>query len=97
MEHEVTFEFLGQSFTFRSSLPEEEINAVLTYLEKKKEEVESYKKVPYYKLAIWLLMQVAYDYIKVKKEKETLETLFREQLEKIENFLKNDCSYLGCS
>ncbi|MFN3921304.1 MAG: cell division protein ZapA [Caldimicrobium sp.] len=97
MKHEVTFEFLGQSFTFRSPLPEEEINEVLNYLEKKKEEVEAYKKVPFYKLAVWLLLQVAYDYIKVKKEKETLETLLKKQLVKLDEFVEKEKSSLGCA
>ncbi|MFN3504985.1 MAG: cell division protein ZapA [Caldimicrobium sp.] len=97
MKNEVTFEFLGQSFTFRSALPEEEINEVLAYLEKKKEEVQSYKQVPFYKLAIWLLMQVAYDYVKVKREKEVLERLLKEQLEKLEEFLQSEPPSLGCA
>ncbi len=96
MAREVTFEFLGQCFTFRSELPEEEIKEVLNYLESKKQEIESYKKVPTYKLAIWLLMQVAYDYIQTKKEKEKLEALLKGQIVKVENFLKNQSSILGC-
>ncbi|BAU23845.1 hypothetical protein THC_1480 [Caldimicrobium thiodismutans] len=97
MSHEVTFEFLGQSFTFRSSLPEEEIKEVLAYLEGKKQEVETFKKVPTYKLAIWLLMQVAYDYIKVKKEKDALENLLKGQLAKLEEFLEKEDLGLGCA
>jgi cell division protein ZapA len=96
MNHEVTFEFLGQSFTFRSPLPEEEIKEVLTYLEGKKQEVEAYKKVPTYKLAIWLLMQVAYDYVKLKKEKDALENLLKGQLAKLEEFLEKEDLGLGC-
>lgn len=86
--HEVTFEFLGQSFTFRSNLPEEDIKEVLTYLEGKKREIEALKKIPTYKLAIWLLMQVAYDYVKIKREKEALETHLKAQLSKLEDFFK---------
>lgn len=97
MAREVTFEFLGHSFTFRSELPEEEIKEVLNYLESKKKEIESYKKVPTYKLAIWLLMQVAYDYIQTKKEKERLEALLKGQIVKVEKFLKEQSSLLGCS
>uniref|UniRef100_A0A832GS11 Cell division protein ZapA n=1 Tax=Caldimicrobium thiodismutans TaxID=1653476 RepID=A0A832GS11_9BACT len=86
--YEVTFEFLGQSFTFRSNLPEEDIKEVLAYLEGKKREIEALKKVPTYKLAIWLLMQVAYDYIRIKKEKEALEAHLKAQLSKLDDFLR---------
>jgi len=95
MAREITFEFLGQSFTFRSELPEEEIKEVLDYLETKKKELEGLKKVPTYKLAIWLLMQVAYDYVKTKKEKERLENLLRGQISKVEKFLESQAPYLG--
>lgn len=87
---EISFEFLGQTFLFRSSVSEEEVKEVLEYLENKKRGVESFKKVPTFKLAIWLLLQVAYDYIKVKKEKEVLERCVRNQLEKMGEFLKNE-------
>lgn len=89
---EVTFEFLGQSFTFRSNLPEEEIKEVLSYLEVKKQEIEALKRVPTYKLAIWLLLQVAYDYVKTKKEKEALEAHLKAQLSKIDELLKDTSS-----
>ncbi len=95
MAREITFEFLGQCFTFRSELPEEDIKEVLNYLERKKQEIESYKKVPTYKLAIWLLMQVAYDYIQTKKEKEKLESLLKGQIVKVEKFLKEQSLLLG--
>lgn len=95
MGHEVTFEFLGQSFTFRSQLPEDEIKEVLSYLEGKKREIETLKKVPTYKLAIWMLMQVAYDYVKTKREKEALETKLKAQLAKLEEFLKNNSMASG--
>jgi len=36
---EVQFEFLGQYFTFRANIPEEEIREVLEYLEEKKQEM----------------------------------------------------------
>lgn len=97
MAREVTFEFLGQSFTFRSDLPEEEIKEVLKYLESKKAELENYKKVPTYKLVIWLLMQVAYDYIKAKREKEKLESLLKGQIVKVEKFLEDQSLLLRCS
>ncbi|MCS7199278.1 MAG: cell division protein ZapA [Caldimicrobium sp.] len=93
--NQVTFEFLGQSFTFRSHLPEEDIEEVLNYLEGKKRELEALKKVPTYKLAIWLLLQVAYDYVKVKREKETLEATLRAQLVKLEEFLGKISSTSG--
>ncbi|MGB9761013.1 MAG: cell division protein ZapA [Caldimicrobium sp.] len=95
MAREITFEFLGQCFTFRSELPEEDIKEVLDYLEKKKQEIESYKKVPTYKLAIWLLLQVAYDYIQTKKEKEKLESLLKGQIVKVERFLREQSLLLG--
>ncbi|MGC9109647.1 MAG: hypothetical protein C0197_03615 [Caldimicrobium thiodismutans] len=95
MAREITFEFLGQCFTFRSELPEEDIKEVLDYLEKKKQEIESYKKVPTYKLAIWLLLQVAYDYIQTKKEKERLESLLKGQIVKVERFLREQSLLLG--
>lgn len=86
MAQEISFEFLGQCFTFRSELSEEEIKEVLAYLEGKKRELEAYKRVPTYKLAIWLLLQVAYDYVKTKKEKESLESLLKGQIAKVEKF-----------
>ncbi len=87
---EISFEFLGQTFFFRSFIPEEEVKEVLKYLEQKKEEVESFKKVPTFKLAIWLLLQVAYDYIKVKKEKELLEKGLKSQISKVGEFLEKE-------
>ncbi len=85
---EISFEFLGQTFFFRSFIPEEEVKEVLKYLEQKKEEIESFKKVPTFKLAIWLLLQVAYDYIKIKKEKELLERSLKTQINKVGEFLE---------
>lgn len=94
---EVNFEFLGQSFIFRAYIPEEEIREVLEYLEEKKREVEKVKKVPTFKLAVWLLLQVAYDYIKVKKEKERLEEYLKGQVLKLNEFLDKEIQSLGCS
>lgn len=87
---EISFEFLGQTFLFRSFVPEEEVKEVLEYLEDKKREVESFKKVPTFKLAVWLLLQVAHDYIKVKKEKEALERCIKTQLNKVGEFLERE-------
>jgi cell division protein ZapA len=87
---EVSFEFLGQTFLFRSHVPEEEVKEVLEYLEDKKREVENFKKVPTFKLAVWLLLQVAHDYIKVKKEKEALERYIKTQLNKVGEFLEKE-------
>lgn len=94
---EVNFEFLGQSFTFRAYIPEEEIREVLEYLEEKKKEVEKIKKVPTFKLAVWLLLQVAHEYIKLKKEKERLEERLRGQVLKLGEFLDKEFQSLGCS
>ncbi len=90
MANQVTFEFLGQSFTFRTTLNEEDIKEILEFLEVKKKELENYKQVPTYKLAIWLLMQVAYEYVKLKKEKEALESLVQREISKLEEFLKEE-------
>lgn len=87
---EISFEFLGQTFLFRSHVPEEEVKEVLEYLENKKKEVEAFKKVPTFKLAVWLLLQVAHDYIKTKKEKEALERGVKTQLNKVGEFLKKE-------
>jgi cell division protein ZapA len=86
----ISFEFLGQIFLFRSFVSEEEVKEVLEYLEDKKKEVENFKKVPTFKLAIWLLLQVAYDYIKIKKEKEVLENCVKTQLNKVGEFLEKE-------
>ncbi len=94
---EITFEFLGQCFTLRSNLSEEEINEVLAFLEERKAEVERHRKVPAYKLAIWLLFQVAYELIKLKKDKAELESYLKAQSKKLEAFLENDRSTLGYS
>ncbi|WP_038055925.1 cell division protein ZapA [Thermodesulfobacterium hydrogeniphilum] len=94
---EVSFEFLGQTFIFRAYIPEEEVKEVLNYLEEKKKEVEKIKKVPTFKLAIWLLLQVAHDYIKLKKEKEVLENYLKSQLSKLGEFLEKENITLGCS
>ncbi len=96
-QKKVEFEFLGQYFTFRANIPEEEIREVLDYLEEKKQEVESLKKLPAFKLAVWLLLQVAYDYVKVKKEKEELENYLKLQVSKLGEFLEKESSILGCS
>ncbi len=95
MEKEIEFEFLGQVFIFKSNAEEEEIKEVLKYLEKKKEEIEGFKKVPAFKLAVWLLLQVAYDYIKVKKEKEEIEQLLKEQVIKLDTFFEKEKNYPG--
>ncbi|MCC6048195.1 MAG: cell division protein ZapA [Thermodesulfobacterium sp.] len=95
--HEVTFEFLGQCFTLRSSLPEEEIKEVLAFLEEKKAEILKVKNVPAYKLAIWLLFQVAYEYLKAKKEKEALEEYLKAQSKRLADFLEKEMPTLGCS
>ncbi len=87
---EISFEFLGQNFLFRCFVPEEEVKEVLEYLEGKKKEVEGIKKVPTFKLAVWLLLQVAHDYIKVKKEKEALERCVKAQLDKVGEFLEKE-------
>jgi cell division protein ZapA len=97
MEKEVQFEFLGQVFTFKANASEEEVKEVLKYLDKKKEEIEDFKKVPAFKLAIWLLLQVAYDYIKIKKEKEALKQVLREQVVKLDSFLEKEKVTLGCA
>ncbi len=90
---DICFEFLGQTFLFRSFVPEEEVKEVLEYLENKKKEVENFKKVPTFKLAIWLLLQVAYDYIKLKKEKEALEKCVKIQVNKVGEFLEKEISW----
>jgi cell division protein ZapA len=95
--HEVTFEFLGQCFTLRSSLPEEEIKEVLAFLEEKKAEILKVKNAPAYKLAIWLLFQVAYEYLKAKKEKEALEEYLKAQSKRLADFLEKEMPTLGCS
>jgi cell division protein ZapA len=94
---EISFEFLGQSFIFRSYVTEEEIKEVLEYLEEKKQEVERFKKVPAFKLAVWLLLQVAYDYIKLKKEKDALEEYLKGQISKLGEFLEKESIALGCA
>ena len=94
---EITFEFLGQSFTLRSSLPEEEIKEVLAFLEEKKTEVLKVKNVPAYKLAVWLLFQVAYEYVQLKKEKEALEEYLKAQSKRIPDFFEKEMATLGCS
>jgi len=94
---EVVFEFLGQRFVFRSSVTEEEVEEVLRYLEEKKKEIENLKKLPAFKLAVWLLMQVAYDYIKLKKEKEQLEEGLKAQAARLSEFLKEQTQSLGCA
>ena len=94
---EVVFEFLGQKFVFRSNVSEEETKEVLKYLEEKKEEIESVKRVSSLKLAVWLLLQVAYDYIKLKEEKEQLEELLKAQVSKLGEFLEKEAITLGCS
>ncbi|HBT04421.1 MULTISPECIES: cell division protein ZapA [Thermodesulfobacterium] len=94
---EVVFEFLGQRFTFRAHISEEEITEVLGYLEEKKKEVEKIKKVPTFKLAVWLLLQVAHDYVKLKREKEELEEYLRGQILKLGEFLEQEKPSLGCS
>jgi len=94
---EVIFEFLGQKFTFRSNVSEEEIKEVLRYLEEKKEEIENIKRVSSLKLAVWLLLQVAYDYVKLKKEKEQMEELLKAQLSKLGEFLEKEGNTLGCA
>ncbi len=95
--HEITFEFMGQCFTLRSSLPEDEIKEVLAFLEEKKAELTKVKNVPAYKLAIWLLFQVAYEHLKVKKEKEALEEYLKAQSKRLADFLEREVSTLGCS
>ncbi len=95
-KREVEFEFLGQYFTFRANIPEDEIREVLNYLEEKKQEIEALKKLPAFKLAVWLLLQVAYDYVKVKREKEELENYLRLQVNKLGEFLEKESSLLGC-
>ncbi len=94
---EITFEFLGQSFTLRSSLPEEEIKEVLAFLEEKKTEVLKVKNVPAYKLAVWLLFQVAYEYVQLKKEKEALEECLKAQSKRLADFFEKEMATLGCS
>ncbi|QER42300.1 cell division protein ZapA [Thermodesulfobacterium sp. TA1] len=94
---EVSFNFLGQSFTFRAYISEEEITEVMAYLEEKKKEVENIKKVSTFKLAVWLLLQVAHDYVKLKKEKEQLEEYLKIQVLKLGEFLEKEKPYLGCS
>ncbi|AIH03606.1 cell division protein ZapA [Thermodesulfobacterium commune] len=94
---EVVFEFLGQRFIFRATISEEEITEVLGYLEEKKKEVEKIKKVPTFKLAVWLLLQVAHDYVKLKREKEELEEYLRGQILKLGEFLEQEKPSLGCS
>ncbi|NPA40558.1 MAG: cell division protein ZapA [Thermodesulfobacteria bacterium] len=93
---EVVFEFLGQRFVFRSNVSQEEAREVIRYLEERKREIEEYRNVPGFKLAVWLLLQVAYDYIKLKKEKEQLEELLRGQVAKLGQFLEEE-NILGCS
>ena len=93
----IDFEFLGQTFVFKTFISEEEIKEVLSYLEKKKREIEHIKRVPSFKLAIWLLLQVAYDYIKLKKEKKELESYLKKQVDKLGEFLKEEKINLGCA
>ena len=92
---EISFEFLGQTFLFRSFVPEEEVKEILKYLEDKKKELENFKRIPTFKLAVWLLLQVAHDYIKIKKEKEVLERHVKNQLNKVGEFLKKEAISWG--
>ena len=94
---EIVLELLGQRFVFKASISEEEVKEVLEYLENKKREIEKGNKLPLFKIAIWLLLQVAYDYIKVKKEKEELENYLKKQIHRLGEFLEKEFPALECS
>ena len=94
---EISLEFLGQRFVFKANISEKEVKEVLEYLESKKSELEGRSNLPLFKVAIWLLLQVAYDYIKVKKEKEELENYLKEQINRLGEFLEKEFPTLECS
>ncbi len=66
---EVVFYFLGQEYRFRTDLPEEVAQEVVSYLYQKIEELELERRpLPPVKVAVLLLLNIARDYVTLKDE-----------------------------
>ena len=96
-ERIIEFNLAGTSFTFRADLPEEEIEAILEYLERKKQGLEGQKKLSPLKQAVLMLLEVTADLVRVKKENRLLsEKIGREAL-RLSKTIDRRLECLGCA
>ena len=97
-ERIVEIYLLGQRVYLRTSLPEDTVQEILTLLEKKEREItERRPLLPPMKVALLMLLQIAEDYVKIRKEFEIFREAVREKTARLEDILKEENGSLGCT
>ncbi len=95
-ERLIEFEFAGNSFTFRTDVPEDEIEALLDYLEEKKKKVKDKRLAPL-KLAVLLLLEVASEVVKLRKEHRLLSEKVGREAVRLSETIERELRCLGCA
>jgi len=93
----IEFEFGGNSFTFRADLPEDEIEAILQYLEKKKQLLNGQKRLSPLKQAMLILLEVAADYVNIQKEHRLLSEKIGREAIRLSETIDRELECLGCA
>jgi len=89
---------LGQRLSLRTDLPEETVQEILALLDRKEREITQKKPfLPPMKVALLMVLQIAADYVKIKKELEIFRQAVQEKVERLENYLEEETSSLGCA
>ncbi len=94
-KREVEIEILGQSLCFKTELSREELKEILNYIKEKEKEVEKLKRLPVTKQALFMILQMAYEYVKIKKDCEELERFLKNKNEKLGEFLEQELINVG--
>ncbi len=95
-ERVIEFEFAGNSFVFRADVPEDEISELLSYLEEKKKMLPK-KGLSPLKTAILLLLDVALDVVRLKKQNELLSEKVGREVVRISEAIERELRCLGCA
>jgi len=96
-ERLIEFNFAGTSFTFRANLPEDEIEAILKYLEEKKQRLNGQKKLSPLKQAVLMLLEVASDLVKLEKEHRLLSEKIGREAIRLRETIDRELECLGCA
>lgn len=91
MKNKIEVEIFGQKYPLRSTEPEEHVRRVAKFVDGVMREVaERTGLVSSLQIAVLAALYIADEYIKCESEKEELRKKLKEQVERLEQFVKEE-------
>ncbi len=93
----IEFNFAGNSFTFRTELPEEEIEEILHFLEDKTSYLKGGRNLSPLKQAVLLILELAAEVVRLQKEQRLLSEKIGREAVRLSQTIEQELKCLGCA